>query len=105
NPKPQRNEALEYYRRVATSNNLDINLYEEILSVEKNGDGFVIVSNKTTYHARKVIISTGFFDIPNKMDVSGEELPKVMHYYKEAHPFVMQKVIVVGASNSSVDAA
>ncbi|MGO3182367.1 MAG: YpdA family putative bacillithiol disulfide reductase [Aequorivita sp.] len=105
NPKPTRNEALEYYRRVATSNELAINLYESIVSVEKTDDHFKIKSDKDSYVAKNIIVSTGFYDIPNLLNVSGEELPKVMHYYKEAHPFVMQKVIVVGASNSSVDAA
>lgn len=105
NPKPTRNEALEYYRRVATSNELHINLYETIASMEKVDDHFKIKSSKNTYIAKNVIVSTGFYDIPNLLNVPGEELPKVMHYYKEAHPFVMQKVIVVGASNSSVDSA
>ena len=105
NPKPHRNEALEYYRRVTTSNNLHINLYEKIISVKRVSEHFNIESNKQTYLANNVIVSTGFYDIPNTLNVPGEELPKVMHYYKEAHPFVMQKVIVVGASNSAVDAA
>ena len=105
NPKPTRNEALEYYRRVATSNELKVNLYEEIISVEKSNNLFEVKSNKNTYTASNIIVSTGFFDIPNLLNVPGEDLPKVLHYYKEAHPFVMQKVIVVGASNSSVDAA
>lgn len=105
NPKPHRNEALEYYRRVATSNDLCINLYEEILSVTKIDERFEIVSQKSKYRSKNIIVSTGFFDIPNLLNVPGEDLPKVMHYYKEPHPFVMQKVIVVGASNSSVDAA
>lgn len=105
NPKPMRNEALEYYRRVVTSNKLYINLYERILSVEKNENHFNIISEKNNYRANNIIVSTGFYDIPKKLNISGEELSKVMHYYKEAHPFVMQKVVVVGASNSAVDAA
>ena len=105
NPKPNRNEALEYYRRVSTSNNLHINLYETILSVEKVNECFKIISEKNNYTTKKVIVSTGFYDIPKMLNIPGEELPKVMHYFKEAHPFVMQKVIVVGASNSAVDAA
>lgn len=105
NPKPTRNEALEYYRRVATSNNLNINLYEKIVSVEKDDSSFNVESDKNNYKAKNIIVSTGFYDIPNTLNVPGENLPKVMHYYKEAHPFVMQNVIVVGASNSSVDAA
>ncbi|KJJ38395.1 YpdA family putative bacillithiol disulfide reductase [Aequorivita vladivostokensis] len=105
NPKPNRNEALEYYRRVATSNDLHINLYEEILTAKKEGDCFRIVSDKKIYSSKNVIVSTGFYDIPKMLGVPGEDLPIVMHYYKEAHPFVMQKVVVVGASNSAVDAA
>ncbi len=105
NPKPNRNEALEYYRRVASSNKLRIKLYERVVSVQKTNEHFNIHSNKQTYRAKNVIVSTGFYDIPNKLGVQGEKLPKVMHYYKEAHPFVMQKTIVVGASNSAVDAA
>ena len=103
--KPNRDEALEYYRRVATSNDLHIKLYEKIISVEKNGDDFTVHSDKKTYTARKIIVSTGFYDIPKLLDVPGEDLPKVSHYFKEAHPYVMQKTIVVGASNSAVDAA
>lgn len=105
NPKPHRNEALEYYRRVATSNNLKINLYEEILSVEKKGNEFIIKSTKEVYRALNVIVSTGFYDIPTLLNVPGENLSKVKHYFKEAHPYIMQKIIVVGASNSAVDAA
>lgn len=105
NPKPKRNEALEYYRRVAASNNLNIHLYEKVISIEKENEVFKIETNKDLYLAKNVIISTGFYDIPQLMDVPGEGLSKVSHYYKEPHPFTMQKVIVVGASNSSVDAA
>ncbi|MDW5291021.1 YpdA family putative bacillithiol disulfide reductase [Formosa sp. PL04] len=105
NPKPTRNEALEYYRRVATSNNLHINLYEEVKDIVKKDNEFIINTSKTNYSAKKVIISTGFYDVPVNLNVTGEDLPKVTHYYKEAHPYSMQHVIIVGASNSSVDAA
>ncbi len=105
NPKPHRDEALEYYRRVAKSYDLNINLYEKVQSIEKKGNLFQIESNKEHYTAKNIIIATGFYDIPNTLNVPGENLPKVSHYYKEAHPFVMQKTIVVGASNSAVDAA
>ncbi|MFH4964251.1 YpdA family putative bacillithiol disulfide reductase [Gaetbulibacter sp. M235] len=105
NPKPNRDEALEYYRRVATSNKLNINLYETVLSIEKEGSIFKIKTSKDVYASKKLILSTGFYDIPKLLNVPGEDLPKVSHYYKEAHPFTMQNVIVVGASNSSVDAA
>jgi len=105
NPKPKRNEALEYYRRVATTNDLHINLYEEVKNINKEEDGFTVETSKTTYTSEKVIIATGFYDVPTQLNVPGEDLPKVNHYYKEAHPYSMQDVIVVGASNSSVDAA
>jgi putative YpdA family bacillithiol system oxidoreductase len=105
NPKPTRNEALEYYRRVTTSNDLQINLYETVSDLKRKTHHFEVISNKGTYHAQNVIIATGFYDIPNLLNVPGEDLPKVFHYYKEAHPFTLQNVAVVGASNSSVDAA
>ena len=105
NPKPRRDEALEYYRRVSTSNELNINLYEKVLSVEKKNEHFIITSDKQTYESDILIIASGFYDIANLLNVPGENLPKVTHYYKEAHAYAMQKVIVVGASNSSVDAA
>ncbi|WP_458629078.1 YpdA family putative bacillithiol disulfide reductase [Winogradskyella sp. PC D3.3] len=105
NPKPTRNEALEYYRRVTTSNALNVNLYEKVIGFNHTEYGFKIQSDKALYTTKKVIIATGFYDIPNLLNVEGEELPKVFHYYKEAHPFTLQDVAVVGASNSSVDAA
>lgn len=105
NPKPNRNEALEYYRRVASSNNLNIRLYEKVTTIHKEDTIFRIQTEKETYKAKNVIISTGFYDLPQLINVPGESLDKVSHYYKEPHPYTMQKVIVVGASNSSVDAA
>ncbi|WP_179320870.1 YpdA family putative bacillithiol disulfide reductase [Winogradskyella helgolandensis] len=105
NPKPTRNEALEYYRRVSTSNDLNINLYESVIDISKTETTFNIESDKANYKSKKVIIATGFYDIPNLLNVPGEDLPKVFHYYKEAHPFTLQNIAVVGASNSSVDAA
>jgi len=103
--KPTRSEALEYYRRVATSNHMPINLFEEVKSVKKEGDAFIIATSKTTYQAKKVILSTGFYDIPVKLDIPGEDLPKVKHYYKDPHYYAMQKVVVVGSSNSAIDVA
>ncbi|WP_407556237.1 YpdA family putative bacillithiol disulfide reductase [Winogradskyella sp. 4-2091] len=105
NPKPTRSEALEYYRRVTTSNQLHINLFEAVQSFEKTADGFTVISDKNSYNTKKVIIATGFYDIPNLLNIPGENLPKVLHYYKEAHPYTLQNVAIVGASNSSVDAA
>lgn len=105
NPKPNRDEALEYYRRVATSNILNINLYESVSAIKQLEHHFEVSSSKATYYADKVIIASGFYDIPQLLDVPGEALEKVTHYYNEAHPYAMQDVVVVGASNSSVDAA
>lgn len=104
--KPKRNEALEYYRRIVTSNELNIQLFELVQSIEKNKEEqFIIQTNKGTYSAKFVIISTGFYDKANTINVKGEDLPKVTHYYKDPHFYAMQKVAVVGASNSAVDAA
>ncbi|MFC7357731.1 YpdA family putative bacillithiol disulfide reductase [Jejudonia soesokkakensis] len=105
NAKPNRNDALEYYRRLVTSNKLKINLYEKVLSVKKIESVFLIASESESYHATNVIIATGFYDIPKLLNIPGENLPKVSHYYKEAHPYSLQNIIVVGASNSAVDAA
>ena len=103
--KPKRNEALEYYRRIVTSNSLNIHLFERVNKVQQNEGHFRVETDKDSYRARKVIISTGFYDLPNKLNVPGEELPKVSHYYKDPHFYASQKLAVVGASNSAVDAA
>ncbi|WP_224484311.1 YpdA family putative bacillithiol disulfide reductase [Robertkochia aurantiaca] len=103
--KPKRNEALEYYRRIVTSNDLNIKLFERVESVERPGERFIVKSSKETYDARFVIVATGFYDIPNYIDVPGEDLPKVNHYYNDPHFYAMQKLAVIGASNSAVDAA
>lgn len=104
-PKPKRNEALEYYRRVATSNELNIQVYEEVQKIEKQDQVFNIQTSKASYHAENLVLATGFYDIPNKLNIPGFELDKVHSYYKEAHPYSLQNVAVVGASNSAVDAA
>lgn len=105
NPKPNRDEALEYYRRVVTSNFLNVNLYEAVQQIEKIEENFEVKTDKSNYTAKKVIIASGFYDIPKMLEVSGETLAKVSHYYSEAHPYIRQKVAVIGASNSAVDAA
>ena len=108
NPKPTRPEALEYYRRVATSHKLNIHLFEEVQKVEETRDKeqvFRILTSKNEYKADYVIVATGFYDIPYMLDVPGENLPKVRHYYKDPHFYAFQKVLVVGANNSAVDAA
>lgn len=104
--KPKRNEALEYYRRVSKNHNLDIHFFETVLDVQKMQDGlFEIQTSKSTYKAINVVIATGFYDIPNLLNVPGEDLDKVSHYYKDPHYYSFTDVVVVGASNSSVDAA
>lgn len=103
--KPRRNESLEYFRRIVTSNDLQIHLFEKVTSIAKNDTLFYIETEKATYTSHYVIVATGFYDLPNTLNVPGEELPKVSHYYKDPHFYAMQKVVVVGASNSAVDAA
>lgn len=104
--KPTRSEALEYYRRVAFHRKLNVKLFEEVETINNNSDDFYeIITKKTTYQTKSVVIATGFYDIPYLMNVKGENLPKVTHYYDEPHFYALQKVVVVGASNSAVDAA
>jgi thioredoxin reductase (NADPH) len=105
NVKPTRNEALEYYRRVSVSNHLHIHLQEEVRQILPVGGKFEVTSSKRSYTATHIILATGFYDIPVLLHIPGEDLPKTTHYYKEPHFYAMQKVVVVGASNSAVDAA
>lgn len=106
NPKPRKQEALEYYRRIATSNHLEIRLFERVEKVDSTEvDQHVVTTSKGEYTANNVIVATGFYDIPNYLDIPGETLPKVSHYYGDPHYYATQKTIVVGASNSAVDAA
>ena len=105
NVKPNRSEALEYYRRVAVSHGMNIHLQEGVKEIRQVAGGFEVVSERGVYGAVHVILATGFYDIPVLLDVPGENLPKVTHYYREPHFYAMQKVVVVGASNSAVDAA
>lgn len=104
NPKPKRAEALEYYRRVTQDNKLHLHLFEEVRSVEKN-TAFQVRTGKATYTADCIIVATGFYDIPYLLNIPGEDLPKVKHYYDDPHYYAFQKVVVVGAQNSAVDAA
>ncbi len=105
NLKPVRSEALEYYRRVSEHFNLKIHLFEEVIGSEKTDGLFKTTTIKTTYFSKNIIVATGFYDVPILLNIPGEDLPKVSHYYKDPHYFANQKVVVVGASNSSVDAA
>ncbi|MBF8456921.1 YpdA family putative bacillithiol disulfide reductase [Kaistella sp. G5-32] len=104
-PKPGRQDALEYYQGIARQKELHLNLYEKVLNVTKTDDIFEIETSKSKYLAKNVIISTGFYDIPNMMNIPGEHLDKVKHYYTEPYPYAQQKIVVVGSSNSAVDAA
>jgi thioredoxin reductase (NADPH) len=104
--KPNRNEALEYYRRVAEKFKLNINLFEPVKQVSKQLDGsFKVQTGKATYSAGKVIISTGFYDVPVMMNIPGEDLPKVRHYYQDPHLYAFSNILVVGANNSAIDVA
>lgn len=103
--KPNRNDALEYYRRITTSNKLNIHLFEKVNSVTKNDAFFDIQTTKNNYKAKNIVVATGFYDIPKTLNILGEDLEKVSHYYKEPHFYAGQKLAIIGASNSAIDAA
>jgi len=111
NPKPKRNQALAYYREVVKRKKIRINAFEEVLAVKKQDDGsFHLHTVKngqetTIYSAKYIVIATGYYDHPNYMGIPGEDLPKVHHYFKEAHPYFDCDVVVIGGKNSAVDAA
>ena len=104
NAKPTRNEGLEYYRRVTISGGLHVKLFEEVVEVKKE-EHFIVTTIRQQYKADNIIVCTGFYDIPYLLNVKGEELKKVKHYYNDPHFYAFQKVLVVGAANSAVDAA
>ena len=103
--KPNRVEALEYFRRVCTTWNLNVKLYEKVMSLDPSATGHVIKTPKGSYTCSHAILALGFYDLPYLLNVPGEELPKVKHYYDEPHPYFGQKIVVVGAANSAVDVA
>jgi thioredoxin reductase (NADPH) len=103
--KPTREEAIEYYRSVAQREALDIRLYERVLELRGSRGDFTVVTTRDAHAARHVVVSTGFFDQPNRMNVPGEDLPRVTHYYREPFAYVRQKVAVIGAKNSAAKAA
>ncbi|MBP1995306.1 YpdA family putative bacillithiol disulfide reductase [Paenibacillus eucommiae] len=110
NDKPFRQEALVYYRTVALRENLAIKTYEEVTLVERRQQHYEVhtvdrFGRSARYESRFVILATGYFDQPNLLGITGEELPKVTHYYREAHPYTGMKVAIIGGSNSAVDAA
>lgn len=107
--KPLRNEALAYYRAVATRGNLRVHTFEKAINIQRNTSKFQVITEKypqqqSIYEADHVIIATGYYDQPNTMNVPGEELGKVKHYFKEAHPYYNKNIVVVGGKNSAVDA-
>ncbi len=104
-PKPTRTEALEYYRRVKSSWDLNVNLYEKVISVKGEKNNFNVTTDKNNYETKNIIVSTGFFDFANYLNIPGEDLPKVRHYYDDPHPYIDQKIVVVGGGNSAVDVA
>ncbi len=103
--KPTRREALEYFRRVQETWDLKVNLYEKVSDIEGSRGDFTVHTSKDTYKTAHVVIATGFYDRPHLMNIPGEDLPKVKHYYDEPHPYVDQKVAVIGAANSACDVA
>jgi len=103
--KPKRDAALEYYRRIVTNNKLNIRLFEKVTELKKKEDLFQITTTKETYLSKNIVLATGFYDLPNLLNIPGENLPKVSHYYKDPHFYARQKVAVIGASNSAIDAA
>ena len=110
NQKPSRNEALEYYRKVAEHYQLEMRLYQTVSSLTGEDGDFVITTvdrfaRQRVYAARKVILATGYYDLPNYLEVPGEELPKVLHYYHDPHPYYDQHVVVIGGKNSAAIAA
>jgi thioredoxin reductase (NADPH) len=103
--KPKRNQALVYYRDVVKRKSLRINSFEKVSKVQKEENGFQVVTNKQVYQTQFVVVATGYYDHPNYMNIPGEDLQKVSHYFKEAHPYFDKDVCVIGGKNSSVDAA
>ena len=110
NQKPSRNEALEYYRKVADHYRLELRQYQTVSSLTGEDGDFRVTSidqfsRQRSYVARKVILATGYYDLPNYLEVHGEELPKVLHYYNDPHPYYDQNVLVIGGKNSAAIAA
>lgn len=103
--KPHRNQALVYYRAVVKHHQLRVNAFEEVLTVKKINNRFTITTTKDVYQCRFLTVATGYYGHHNQLEVEGAELPKVMHYFKEAHPYFDQDIVIIGGKNSAVDAA
>ncbi|MFK8055170.1 MAG: YpdA family putative bacillithiol disulfide reductase [Saprospiraceae bacterium] len=105
-PRPTRSEALEYYRRLVKSYSLNIEAYSEVKDLKKTvAGGFEVSTSRSTYAATSVVLATGFYGLPRTLNVPGEDLPKVRHYFDDPHLYIDQKVLVVGAANSACDVA
>lgn len=102
--KAKRNQALVYYREVVKRSGIEVRSFETVLTTEKDED-FIVTTTKNIYRSKYVVVATGYYDQPNGLNVAGAELPKVMHYFKEGHPYFDQDVLVIGGKNSAVDAA
>ena len=94
--KPVREEAIDYYRRVGELEQLQLRLYEPVVGIDGRVGRFSVHTTKGSYRCRNVVVAVGFFDIPNMLDVPGEDLPHVVHYYKEPFAYSGQRVVVVG---------
>jgi|TARA_B110000495_G_C23031173_1_gene614170 thioredoxin reductase (NADPH) len=105
NVKPTRTEALEYYRRVSNSWELNLSLYNEVLKMKNENEKFSITTQNGKFESRNIVICTGFYDIPYLLNIPGENLDKVLHYYNESHPYYQMDIAIVGAGNSAVDVA
>lgn len=110
NAKPNRNEALEYYRKVAEHYRLDTRLYQTVEKVLGEDGSFAVhirdrFGRAAVLHARKLIVATGYYDLPNYLEIPGEDFSKVMHYYNDPHPFAGLDVLVIGGKNSAAIAA
>jgi thioredoxin reductase (NADPH) len=103
--KPSRKEALEYYRRVKEHWSIPIKTYETVIEVKNELEIFSVTTSKSTYQSKFVITATGFYDLPNLLNIKGENLPKVKHYYDDPHLYIDHKVMVVGGGNSAADVA
>lgn len=110
NPKPNRNEALEYYRKVAEHYDLEIRQYELVEGVTGQDGDFQVrtrdrFGREQLYQSKKIVVATGYYDLPNYMNIPGEDLPKVHHYYDDPHPYYDLDVVVIGGKNSAAIAA
>ncbi|HYP05267.1 MAG TPA: NAD(P)-binding domain-containing protein, partial [Bryobacteraceae bacterium] len=110
NEKPNRTEALKYYRRVADHYKLNVRQYETVTSVAGEDGAFVVstvnrLGEPIQYSTKKIVLATGYYDVPRRLTCPGADLPKVIHYYKEAHPFYDHDVAIIGAKNSAAIAA